>query len=262
MKMLAIAVWGEMRKGLLVNWTYKANALIGLFTLGFIFVGVAFFMQGGAMEPAYMVTTLLGYLTWMYAALAVGDLSGGLSSEVHAGTLEQMAMSPVPLGIVLLGRVLANLLVTTLQVILMGMVMSLLFGLHIPLRWEVVPVLGVTWVGILGFGYVVAGAVLILKQVGSFANLLNNAFAFMNGSFLPVESMPGWLAGVSKALPSTLGVIVLRQVTLDGRELQDVWREGTLQALLIHSALYLTAGGLLFALCEKRARDRGSLGQY
>ena len=259
---LLIVVPGEMRKALLIAWTYKMNTLIGLFTLGFIFVGIAFFVQGGVLDPAVLATTLLGYLVWMYAALAVGDLSGGLGSEMQAGTLEQMAMSPVPLGIVLLGRSLANLVITTVQVVLMVVVMSLLFGVRLPLHWEIVPVLALTWVGILGFGYVIAGAMLVLKQVGSFAGLLNNALAFLNGSFLPVADMPGWLAAVAKTLPSTQGVVVLRQVSLGGDSLSTVWREGSLVGLLIHSACYVVVGGLVFSLCERHARERGTLGQY
>ena len=39
-------------------------------------------------------------------------------------------------------------------------------------------------VGILGFGLIVAGAVLIFKQVEALVNLMNNALAFFNGSFL------------------------------------------------------------------------------
>jgi len=262
MRTLLIVVSGEMRKALLIAWTYKTNTLIGLFTLGFIFIGIAFFVQGGALDPAVLVTTLLGYLTWMYAALAVGDLSGGLGSEMQAGTLEQMAMSPIPLGIVLLGRALANLIVTTAQVVLMVVAMSLLFGIRLPLRWEMVPVLALTWVGILGFGYVIAGTMLVLKQVGSFAGLLNNALAFLNGSFLPVADMPGWLAAVARTLPSTQGVIVLREVSLGGASLSTVWREGSLVGLLIHSALYVVLGGLVFVICERHARERGTLGQY
>ena len=257
-----IALLGEVRKGLLVGWTYRINWLTGLLTLGFIFAAIVFFLGGGKLDPQQVASALLGYLTWMYAALAISDLSFGLRGEMNAGTLEQMCMSPAPVGLILLGRVLANLLVTTVQALLMGIVMSLFLDIHIPARWEGVPVLILTLFGILGFGFVIAGAVLVFKQVESFANLIQNGLAFLNGSFLPVEAMPGWMAGFSRALPSTQGIIVLRRVILNGQSLASVWQDGSLVWLIVHSAIWFAVGWLVFRACERVAKEQGSLGQY
>ena len=76
MKAILIAVLGEVRKGLRIGWAYRANWLTGLVTLGFIFIGIAFFMSGGELQSDQLSSFLLGYLTWMYAALAISDLSG------------------------------------------------------------------------------------------------------------------------------------------------------------------------------------------
>ena len=100
-----IAVLGETRKGLLISWTYRVNSITSFLTLGFIFVVISFFMGGGDLDPQSLTTALLGYLTWMYVALAVSDLSGGIRGEMNVGTLEQMAMSPVPIGLILSSRI-------------------------------------------------------------------------------------------------------------------------------------------------------------
>jgi len=262
MRIACVALLGEVRKGLLIGWTYRMNWLTGLLTLGFIFLAVVFFLGGGVLNPEQMASSLLGYLTWMYAALAISDLSYGLRGEMNAGTLEQMSMSPTPVGLILLGRVLANLLVTTAQVLLMGTVMSLILGIHIPLRCAGLPVLLLTLFGILGFGFVVAGAVLVFKQVESFANLIQNGLAFLNGSFLPIEAMPAWMAGFARVLPSTQGIVVLRQVVLHGQSLASVWRDGSLPWLIAHSAIWFAAGWLAFSVGERVAKEQGSLGQY
>jgi len=257
-----IALLGEVRKGLLVGWTYRINWLTGLLTLGFIFLVIAFFMGGGVLDPGQMTSSLLGYLTWMYAALAISDMSYGLRSEMNAGTLEQMCMSPAPIGLILLGRVIANLLVTTAQVLLMGTAMSWILGIGIPLRWAGLPVLLLTLFGILGFGFVIAGAVLVFKQVESLANLIQNGLAFLNGSFLPIDAMPGWMAGFARVLPSTQGIVVLRRVILEDRSLASVWRDGSLPWLIAHSLIWFAAGWLVFGLGERVAQRQGSLGQY
>lgn len=262
MRYALIAVLGETRKGLLIGWTYRANLLISLFTLGFIFVGIAFFVGGGSLQNDRMASFLLGYLTWMYAALTVDDLSGGLSAEMSAGTLEQMAMSPAPLGMILLGRVLAKLVVTTVQVLILGTLAFLLLRVHLPLRWEAVPVLLLTLFGVSGFGFIVAGATLVLKQVASFASLMNNALAFMNGSFLPVEAMPGWLSAVARTLPSTQGIVVLRRVVLEGQPLTAAWQDRSLVWLVVHSTFYFALGWVVFLCCERAAKEQGTLSQY
>jgi hypothetical protein len=86
MKTLLVALLGEIRKGLLINWTYKVNQIISLLTLGFIFYIIVFFMGGGKPDPDQIASALIGYLVWMYVASALGDLTYGLRGEINAGT--------------------------------------------------------------------------------------------------------------------------------------------------------------------------------
>jgi ABC-2 type transport system permease protein len=262
MRTLIIGLIGEIRKNLLINWTYKANVFVSLFTLGFIFIGIVFFLGGGNLLPGKVASALLGYLVWMFAVTAVSDLSFGLRSEISAGTLEQLAMSPAPMGLLLMGRVIATLMIASLQVLLMGTVMYLILGVRIPLRLEALPALLLTLLGVFGFGFIIAGAMLIFKQIESFSNLMNNALAFLNGSFLPVSAMPIWMATIAKTLPSTLGIIVIREILLEGKSLATTWSEGSLVELTINSIVYFGVGWLVFVVCERIAKNRGSLGQY
>lgn len=262
MKRALIAVLGEVRKGLLITWTYRADTLGGLLTLAFVFLGISFMIGDGQLEAEPMARFLLGYVAWMYAMSAIGDLSYGLRSEMSAGTLEQMAMSPLPLGLMLMGRVLASLLVSTAEVLALSVAARRLFEVRIPMRWEGVPVLVLMLVGVFGFGFVIAGLVLVYKQSGSFANLVQNGLLFLNGSILPVDNMPGWLSGFAKTLPSTQGVVVLRQVVLEGRSLAALWQDGSLVWLVVHSAAWFAVGWLVFGVCQGIAKRQGSLGQY
>jgi ABC-2 type transport system permease protein len=262
MKTTLVAILGETRKGLLITWTYKANAIVTILTLGCVFVGIGFLMGEGELNAERLASTLLGYLVWFYALMAIGDVAWGLRGEMQAGTLEQMSMSPVSVGLLLLGRSLATFLVSTAQVLAIGGAMYLLIGVKIPMRWEGLPVLMLTLAGIYGSGFVVAGATLVYKQFESFANLMQNGLLFLSGAILPVERMPGWSAAVARALPSTQGIVVLRQVVLDGQSLAAVWRNGSLIWLIVHSVIYLAIGWSFFSACEQIAKRQGSLGQY
>jgi ABC-2 type transport system permease protein len=204
----------------------------------------------------------VGYLAWFYASSAISDLAWGLRNEINAGTLEQMSMSPAPLGLTLIGRVFSNLLINTAQLLIQGIAFRLLFGLSVPVSWQAVVILGLTVAGILGFGFAVAGATLVFKQFQSFANLVQNALLFLNGTILPVDAMPSWLASAARVLPSTQGIIVLRRVILDGRSLASVWQDGSLVWLTIHSVLFFAVGWVVFSTCERIAKRQGSLGQY
>jgi ABC-2 type transport system permease protein len=262
MRTALIAFLGETRKGLRISWTYRANMLVSLFTVGFVFVGFAFTIGGGRLEPAELAPMYLGYLVWYFALIAIGDLAWGIRSEMTAGTLEQMAMSPAPLEIVLLGRAFANLLWCILQVVIQGVVLLALLRFRLPLRWEGLVILGLTLAGIYGFGFVIAGLTLVFKQIESFANLVQNALLFLNGTLLPVGAMPPWLAAIARSVPTTRGIQVLRSVLLEGASLADAWRDGSLIGLLLHSTAYFAVGWAAFCYCERVAKARGSLGQY
>jgi len=115
MRTACITLFGEVRKSLLISWTYRADTLIGLFMFSFIFVGMGFLMGQGELNPEQLAFLFVGYLAWFYTREATGNLSWGLRGEMTAGTLEQMAMSPAPIGLILMGRVLANLILSSMQ---------------------------------------------------------------------------------------------------------------------------------------------------
>ena len=262
MRTTVVALLGEIRKSLLTAWTYRMNTLAALLTMGLVFVAIGFMMTGGSLDAQELAPTFLGFIAWMYAMMAIGNVAYGVRGEMSAGTLEQMAMSPAQLGIVLLGRVIANMVATSVQVVLVSVLMRLLVGIHVPMNVAGVLVLLLTLLGVLGFGLLIAGAVLVFKQVESLASLIQNVLLFLNGSLLPVEHMPRWMAPVAHAFPSTQGIIVLRRVVLGGQSLTSVWRDGSLPWLIVHSALFFIAGWIVFVFCERSAKRQGSLGQY
>ncbi|HEY3340625.1 MAG TPA: ABC transporter permease, partial [Anaerolineae bacterium] len=162
----------------------------------------------------------------------------------------------------ILGRSVSTLLVTTVMVLIMAATMIVLFGVYMPMRLAGLPVFVLTLVGLYGFGYLLGGATLIFKQTGPLTNLLTNALLFTNGAILPVDRLPGWLQTFAKLLPSTQGIIVLRNVILKGQSLDAAWLDGSLVLLVIHSALFFVAGWLVYRWGEGIAKRRGSLGQY
>lgn len=262
MRLMLVAVYSEIRKGLLLAWDYKFNMLMLLFLLGFVFLGISFFMGYGELDPARMAPALLGYLVWFYAVVIIFDMNTNLTQEAQTGTLEQMYMSVAPAGVMLLGRSLAATVTASILVCIAGAGLSLLLNIHIPLVWAGIPVLGITVLGLIGFGFILGGAMLVFKQADSLANLFQQLLLFLNGALLPVSLLPDWLAVFAKTLPTTQGIVVLRNVVFDGQSLLAAWNDGSLVWLSIHSGVYLVAGWFVFKLCERTAKRQGTLGQY
>ncbi|MEZ4710422.1 MAG: hypothetical protein R3A44_24685 [Caldilineaceae bacterium] len=146
----------ETHKGLLLSWSYKFNLLTMMLTLGFVFIGIVFFMGRGDLDRAAIPSALLGYLMWFYALTAIGNMSWDLREEAQTGTLEQRYLSPAPTGLIQLGRSFSNLITTTIIVGIFTLVLIFLLGVELPLRLAGIPVFILTMMGLYGFGFLLA----------------------------------------------------------------------------------------------------------
>ncbi|MEM7031902.1 MAG: ABC transporter permease [Chloroflexota bacterium] len=255
-------LFNEIQKGLIIQWSYKFNMVTELVMLAFLFVGISFFMGGGTLDADNLAPALIGYSMWFYVTIALSSMSWSLREEAQQGTLEQMYMSTAPATLIQIGRSLSTVLVTTFMVLCISIPMIFALNIELPFRLAALPVFILTMFGAYGFSFMVGGATLLFKQVGSLANLIQNVMLFLNGAFLPIEHLPPWMVVIAQTLPTTQGIIVLRNVILDGQSLSSAWIDGSLSWLVIHSTLYFVSGLLVFAYCERKAKQKGLLGQY
>ena len=252
----------EFHKRMLILWSYRFNQLVGVATISFFFMGLAYFMGGGEFDRVRLPGMILGYSIWLYASPTISSMTWALREEMETGTLEQMMMSPVPAYIMLPGRILASVVWSTFMISLSLALLLLLLGVSIPVRIEGLPVFIITMIGLLGFGYLIAAAVIVFKQVMAFANMMGTMLLFFNGSLVPIENYPDWLATAARFLPTTEGIVAIREVMLDQQSLGDSWANGSLQNLVIHSSVFLVVGLGCYLWAESIAKKRGSLGQY
>ncbi len=262
MTAMIASTFNETRKGLIILWDYKFSVAIQLLGIFMILVGIMFFAGQGDITQEQIASTLLGFIITFYGMETLSNMSWSLMNEAQSGTLEQMYMSPAPSQLIVLGRSLSSLVSATIQLIVMLAVLLPLSGVRFTFTLDALVVLLITLVGLLGFGYLMGGLTLIFKQIGPLANIIQNLTLIANGTFLPVALMPAWLAFAAKLIPSTLGIIALREAVLEGQTLADLAASGSLWVLTAHSLLFFVFGWFLFAVCERIARRRGSLGQY
>lgn len=250
----------ETYKGLLLLWNYRFNLLMESISIVVVFIGLNFFVGSGELPAEQLESSLIGYLIWIYTFMAISNMGWSLKEEAQTGTLEQMYMSPTPPEVLILGRVLANFITTSLMIGLVILILIPLFGISLPLRLEGLVVFGWTMIGLLGLGLMVGGATLVFKHVESLSYFIQYGLMFLNGSLVSIEKFPPWLETTARLLPGTQGIFTLRLALLEKQSFEELWIN--LLLLIVHSTVYFIMGWLVYKVGESYARQHGTLGQY
>ena len=135
----------------------------------------------------------------MFGAAFVGF---GLIAEYRAGVIERMRVTPAPRSALLVGRVLRDLVVVTIQGALF-IVVAVPFGLRAPVLGLL---LGLVLVGLLGaaFAALSYAVALRVKSEDALAPILNGLalpLLLLSGILLPMSIAPTWLQALSDVNP-------------------------------------------------------------
>ena len=260
--MILQAIYNEMYKSFIHLWTYRWNTVSAILQRSLGFVGIGFVLSQGSLESSTMAWVLPGWMLYFYARVILFELNQGISEEARTGTLEQMYMSAVPSEVLLFGRMLAVVMVSSIMVLTACIALMVLLQISFPVRLEAVLILLLTLARVLGFGFILAGAALLFQRVNALADLTQDVILFINGTFVSVTLLPVWLQIISYLLPTTFGTVVLRQIIVDNQPVVVVWQNGTLPMLIAHSLIFFTLGLFFYKWCEQRAKRQGLLGQH
>ena len=158
-----------------------------------------------ASHDAYFAYVIVGLAAMQILTATLHAVPTGVRAELVTGTFERMVVSPYgPLGSIVALSLFPMALATVMVTITLA-IAALLFGL--PLHWPTVPlVVPVVLLGLLAFlpfAFLLASAVLIVKQAGSAATFLISGLALAGGSFFPVSVLPSALRWISNVQPLT-----------------------------------------------------------
>jgi len=148
----------------------------------------------------------------------------GLARERENGTLEQLQVTPLRPGVLMLGKVTPFVLVGLLDVGLALCVGTWVFG--VPLRGNLALVALATLLYLmstLGVGLLISTLSRTQQQafVGGFLFVL--PAVLLSGVMTPLRAMPGWLVWVTWFNPLRHYVEVMRGVLLKGAGTGDLW---------------------------------------
>jgi ABC-type polysaccharide/polyol phosphate export permease len=216
------AVLGETQKGLWLLWGHRSLVLLEIISLAAFYPFLQFILDNGTINRALVPPTLLAFLTLPILYLAILKLVGDLLEEVNSGTFEQMHLSPFSPASLLVGRLGALLLEGIVIAVVVGVGMTWLLGVSIPLQPIGLLPAALTMIDIAGFALLIGGLALALPQIGAVAHLFSGLIFLLNGTLIPLEWYPTWVQTLARFLPTTLGIEAMRKVVLEGQSLGAV----------------------------------------
>lgn len=180
------------------------------------------------------MATMAPGMALLFLMFTVANGGRSLLQERDQGTLPRLLVAPVTPGRVLIGKALGTYLTGVLQMLILILTGSLLFGL----RWGdplgvFVLILAAVF-GAMGWAMLLTAVARTPGQVSALGTALMLTFGILGGSFVQLGFMPAWFRWLSRITPNAWG--------LDGFTILALG--GTL-ADLSGPLLGLTAMGLL-----------------
>jgi ABC-2 type transport system permease protein len=261
------------RKDWKVFWRYPLNAVSNIFqpiiwVTPIYFMGKAFSTNGEALGFAaysgtgdYMSYILLGTVLGNFILTVFWGMGFALKEDMDAGVLESNWLTPVPRILILVGRTLASMLVTTITSGIMLLFAAALFGFHptgnvLAAFLTAIPML----VGLYGFGFAFAAIVLVMREANTLVDVGSFLVQGFSGTNYPVKSLPYFLIPIAMMLPLTYGLDAVRGFMLKTQTLLPLNVEVLL--LIVSMFVMLWFGAWIFNRIERRVRTLGTLGQH
>ena len=254
-------------------WRYPLNAVSQIFQpiiwiTPVYFMGKAFSVNGQALGFAaysgttdYMSFILLGTVLTNFILTVFWGMGYALKNDMDAGVLESNWLTPVPRLLILVGRTLSSLLVTTITSAIMLLIGAALFGFKptgsvLAAFLTAIPML----IGLYGFGFAFAGVVLLIREANTLVDVSSFLVQGFSGTNFPVKSLPTWLIPIALILPLTYGLDAVRGFLLQSETLLPIPVEIAILIVFMFGMLWF--GAWIFHRVERRVRTLGTLGQH
>ena len=267
---ITYVLYAEILRELITLRRYFLESLSGLVMVYILFLGFFFSSQGFSGQPVFQTNhstdlayRAVGFILWLFALNSVGHFSNAIRDESHIGVMEQIALSPSGLIVDLWGRAIGKTLVdfVTIGLVLISIMVTADISLSFP-PFSVGIIFILTLLGLSGLAFFFGGLTLIYKRLGNVTIVVRFAFLILTGAITPIENFPFWLQIISKTLPMTQGLKILRLFMIENKSFAYILESGDLLILIVNSAFYIITGLISFKFFEKIARNRGLLGVY
>jgi len=202
-------------------------------------------------NPNYFSFLAPGMMMMVVMFSVMQGLPRAISHEKEAGTFDGILAAPTSRFSIIMGKTIAQSVRGVIQGSVVLILALLLFGVNVtgPL-WLVVLLLLLGIFSFIGLGIAITSLATDEETAGTFMMVLQFPMMFLSGVFFPIEQMPWYMQGISRALPLTYAVQAMRKVVVLGAGPQDILLE--IGVLLVFGIVLLVLAIPLF----KRAMAR------
>lgn len=193
----------------------------------------------------YMIPGLIGLILQTQAVILT---SFAVVRERERGTLEQLIVTPIRSGELMLGKIIPFIVITFLQIGLALMMGTLWF--RVPINGSVVLLLALSLVFLasaLGIGLLISSVSSTQAQAMQASLFVMLPSILLSGFMFPTEAMPPVIQVLTRLLPLTYYLQVLRGIILKGNDIGALWSQVGVLALF---------GVAIFTLSALRFRKR------
>jgi ABC-2 type transport system permease protein len=216
--------------------------MLGLFSQVFSSLASSKAFPAGVSYIDYLVPAIL-VNTAMQSALQSGV---GLTEDIRSGVLARLRTLPIWMGSVLVARSFADLARAALQLAIMCLLATILFGFA-P-AGGVPGVLGAVAIALVvgwGIGWLFLALASWLRDAETMQTIgmvVMFPLMFASSAFVPVSSLPGWLQTVASINPLSYAVDAARNLSLTGTT-----ATGTVLTVIAISIALLAIAGTIAA---------------
>jgi ABC-2 type transport system permease protein len=247
--------------------SYKTQLSLGLASTAIsmavlLFIGKVVACAGSGFEERYGMSytafALAGIVVHGAASAGLGAFRSSVRREQLQGTLEQLLASRGPSAALVAMSGAGDVLASCAGGVALVLACSRFAGLSIGVSAPLVAAVSLYVVTLCGLGLASAGVVLVSKEGEPISWAFGTLSALAGGVYFPVDLLPSWLAPVSRALPTTHVLAVVRaSISQDARA---VW--SPLLFLAVAAVAAAACGVLVLRWGLSRSRRLGTLGEY
>lgn len=272
--------WATLRFGHYLGWSIEANwthpALFALYSVirpvfaSLILVFIYRIVVHGELRTGAFEFLFVGNAFFIYVVNVLAGIGLMIHDDrEHYQMLKYIYLAPIRMYWYFLGRSSAHITISTLGVIVTFTVGMLLFDLNLSLgaiHWPLL-VFGVVsgLLATLAVGILLAGVALVTAMHSfSATEAVAGVFYLASGCIYPIDILPGWLQVISKLLPFTYWMEIIRRGLIGERLTPSLAGLSDLKLVGIMAA---TTVGLValshfgFRLCDYGARLHGKIDQ-
>ena len=209
--------------------------------------------------PDYAIFIVVGSaMTGLWTTLLFNG-GNSITSERWTCTLEFLVGAPSSLGVVVFGKVLANVTQSLLSMIGCYTLISVAMGYPLTLSRPIFFLISIllTVLAFVSFGVIIASLFILIPDFQRLQNTLEFPVYILCGFLFPIALLPGWTTPISYILSPYWAARALHGSARGTLEINHIFISWVL--LIIFSAVYIVGSSALYRIVLKRARVDATL---